>query len=199
MIAVGFDFAGKSAQHEAWRALLDTIFQEFAARRAPKIYKDENGKPRADGAAFSVSHSGDIVMCAAFIEGDGASLPAIADGDRIALDGPERFFRIPCDKCDEIGADVEIVSDDRAEARLLAIAGRYFTPGEVDLVKRGGKDEFYRLWTMKESFLKKSGVGLRGIRAVDTLDLPPECAMTSFKISRGEQIFRAAVCFEKAR
>ena len=62
----------------------------------------------------------------------------------------------------DVGVDVE--RSDRAPL-VGNIARRYFTPEEAELVRAdaadGGRDAFFRLWTLKEAFIKATGEGLR--------------------------------------
>ncbi len=60
----------------------------------------------------------------------------------------------------EAGIDIELIR----EADALGIAGRFFAPGEVSLIKRkrtekSRREMFFRLWTLKESYLKAAGTG----------------------------------------
>ncbi len=60
----------------------------------------------------------------------------------------------------ETGCDIE-----RQQASDLALAKRFFTPGEYAFIAgqqgKAGQDEaFTRMWTLKESFLKALGTGL---------------------------------------
>ena len=195
MIVIGFDISEKKDQSRVWRALFSRIAEDFGGIAAPEVYKDENNKPRADGVPFSVSHSGDVVMCAAYFDRR-VDLPHIAPGACVSLDGEARFFALSCDLCVDLGADLELISSRRSEARLNAIAERFFTPDESELVRSEGKEAFYRIWTQKESFLKLSGAGLSRIRAASVLSLPERFHTTSFTVRQGESVFSAAVCFE---
>ncbi len=61
----------------------------------------------------------------------------------------------------EIGADIECVKD-----ADLRIAKRFFCPAEYEHIaaqetEEGRRETFYRFWTLKESFLKAAGLGLR--------------------------------------
>lgn len=60
-----------------------------------------------------------------------------------------------------VGVDVERF--DRA-TRFRDLARRYFTPDEMALVQShaadGGREAFFRLWTLKEAFIKATGEGL---------------------------------------
>ena len=55
-----------------------------------------------------------------------------------------------------VGCDVEKVKSPTREK----IAERYFCESEIAYLK-DHKDEFYRLWTLKESYVKMTGEGLR--------------------------------------
>lgn len=68
-----------------------------------------------------------------------------------------------CVLSDEIvGCDIEGKNKDREGA--LRIADRFFTKEEANRIRlldeRHAVDEFYRIWTMKESFVKRNGNGL---------------------------------------
>ena len=73
-------------------------------------------------------------------------------------DGRKRSLGAVGDK--EVGCDVEKIA--KAPKR---IAERFFHPGEKAYLKACGEErqngEFYRLWTMKESYIKMTGEGMR--------------------------------------
>lgn len=91
----------------------------------------EFGKPYlsgVEGVYFSLSHSGERVMC----------------------------VLSPLD----VGCDVEAVQD-----RSLSVAERFFAPEEAAYIESISdadlkRDAFFRLWTLKESFVKCLGTGL---------------------------------------
>ena len=61
----------------------------------------------------------------------------------------------------EIGCDIEEIKDCEP-----ALAKRFFTPGEYAAIasqptEAEQTDQFYRIWTLKESFLKATGLGPR--------------------------------------
>jgi 4'-phosphopantetheinyl transferase len=62
-----------------------------------------------------------------------------------------------------VGIDVERVMDLRLESRIL-LAGRYFSQGEQDYLKSQPKDAqmiaFFKIFKMKESYVKALGYGL---------------------------------------
>ena len=87
----------------------------------------------------------------------------------------------------EIGADLQL--SDREERRMLALAGRYFSPDELVYVNESPADRFYEIWCKKESYLKYTGEGLsRKLSEFSVLRLPFEfwCA----KLGK----YTAAVC-----
>lgn len=113
----------------------------------------------------------------------------------------------------ETGCDIEQVQ--KAD---LELAEKFFTPGEYTCIvgQREGKQQdemFYRLWTLKESFLKAVGEGL--ILDLDAFEINVSPAgkvsvaprkKEALKVCRGEFAFRqyrlgeycAAVCFWKS-
>ena len=109
----------------------------------------ENGKPffptLKDRFRFNLSHSGSEVLC-------------------VANYGPE-----------EVGCDIEEMREPD-----LRVAERFFHPGEYAYIRSfedqsNRKEAFYRIWTLKESFLKVTGLGMKA-------------DLRSFEITIGEQI-----------
>ena len=92
-----------------------------------QVFAGERGKPMVDGLEFSLSHSGDLVICA-------------------VSDKP-------------IGCDVEEIR--KAPER---VAERYFSCREQEYLSRFFGEEydraFFRLWTMRESYVKMTGEGM---------------------------------------
>ena len=60
----------------------------------------------------------------------------------------------------DIGIDVETVDADRPMPELVELARHVFTPDEQRLLASGDPRVFYRLWTLKESYVKYLGLGL---------------------------------------
>ena len=111
----------------------------------------DNGKPSVEGICFSLSHSGDMVICAV--------------GDK------------------PVGCDIE-----RTAQAHEKLAERFFAPAELEYLRSFSDDalnrEFFRLWTMKESYIKMTGEGL-------TLPLSDFCV----NIGREISVFRGgAAC-----
>lgn len=63
---------------------------------------------------------------------------------------------------DEIGVDVESTA---REAEMLALAERYFAATEAAMLRGlpadGLRERFFRLWTLKEAYVKARGLGLQ--------------------------------------
>ena len=95
-----------------------------------------NGKPYfpeiEDKFQFNLSHSGSRVMCIAACSQASETLPLV-------------------------GCDVEQIKDIG-----LDIARKYFTADEFELIMTSDaqREMFYRIWTLKESFMKATGLGM---------------------------------------
>ena len=91
------------------------------------VFVDEHGKPKVERLEFSLSHSGNLVLCAVSEE--------------------------------PVGCDVEEIR--KAPER---VAERYFSCGEQEYLSQFAEEEydraFFRLWTMKESYVKMTGEGM---------------------------------------
>ena len=85
------------------------------------VHTNDDGKPEAEGICFNLSHSGNIVICAA--------------------------------SKDNVGCDIEKIGS--APKR---VAERFFCEDEIDWIESFANEdknrEFFRIWTMKESYLK---------------------------------------------
>jgi len=118
--------------------LLREALSAVGDRPAPdwRFMAGQRGKPHIDPAAgppdlaFSLSHTRGFVTCAV---GLGV----------------------------EIGIDVEALIPERAS---LDVARRFFSPSEIMMLHRAAPEEqvslFFRLWTLKEAFVKATGEGI---------------------------------------
>jgi 4'-phosphopantetheinyl transferase len=123
-----------AAAHALLRAMLTYYFDVPAL--AWRFLVDANGKPWVDPNVgpheiqFNLSHTRGLV--------------AVALASRGA-----------------IGVDVEEIDEAKAD---LAIAEAYFAPSEVELLRQAPPSErtrcFFRLWTLKEAYIKAIGEGL---------------------------------------
>ncbi len=122
----------------AAHALLRTMLAFYLNRPAPhwQFISDAEGKPRIDPrnsageCPFSLSHTRGLV--AAALSANGA-----------------------------LGIDVEHIDPRKAD---FAMAEAYFAPAEVRLLQAAPASErdlcFFRLWTLKEAYVKATGTGL---------------------------------------
>ena len=94
-----------------------------------KICREERGKPyfpEASHVHFSVSHSGEIWLCAFSQE--------------------------------KIGVDIQEITD----CDWVKVANRFFNQQESDFLKEKKKEDFFELWSAKESYVKYTGTGISG-------------------------------------
>lgn len=79
----------------------------------------------------------------------------------------------------DVGADVEWL--DRP-LPVLPLSRRFFSPSEADRVAAAPPPErssrFFEIWTLKESYLKARGLGLRLRLAAFSFHVSPDCAVT---------------------
>ena len=98
--------------------------------------------------------------------------------------------------CSEVGCDVECHAN-------LKITSRFFTADELETLQSSDRPEetFLRIWTLKESFIKRSGKGLStpltsfGIKLSDAskCDEFPNLNFSEFRLS---SLCHGAVCTE---
>jgi 4'-phosphopantetheinyl transferase len=137
--AARFYFAADRNRHVISRALLRTILPDYLGipHQALSFRSDSFGRPSIDnpealacGLDFNLSHTAGLVALAA-----------------------------TCHSA--IGVDVENAS---RRQPAMELASRFFSPDEVASLRTFAGDalnlEFYRHWTLKESYLKAYGVGL---------------------------------------
>lgn len=139
---------GDRIRSEWAELLLRAALEKYCGipRQGRRILRREDGKPFAAGGEkmpeISISHSGPWAA---------ASIGPVPHG-----------------------IDVEIPRD---PGKLLAISDRWFLPAEAEAIRSTpGEEErmklFLSFWTVKESFLKMTGEGLRkGPQAADALRL----------------------------
>lgn len=118
-------------------ALVTELAKKCFPGTVPEILRAERGKPYFSGDTgihFSVSHSGDYVAVA--------------------------FAKFP------VGLDLQqhksrsYETRTETHARHKKLAARYFHPDEQALVENDSWEGFFRVWTAKESFVKRTGQGI---------------------------------------
>lgn len=80
----------------------------------------------------------------------------------------------------EIGIDCE--EKTRRIRHIGRLAGSFFSPAEImsleGLCDEDKRLQFLNIWVKKESYVKLTGIGLSGIRDIDTLSLPDHIVFT---------------------
>ena len=170
----------KAARFRFEKDRLLSLAAGYMMMRAPGLKSEddllvtENGKPYASGyPAFNVSHSGELAVL------------AIADGADSAMQGTDI----------SLGVDVEQI-----KKRNMSVAKRAFTERErtwMNAVSDVTDPEeerslrFHRLWTLKESVMKATGLGFQmdmlSFEVLEAVDGVPikigeeNCYMTSLR------------------
>ncbi len=62
----------------------------------------------------------------------------------------------------DIGVDIEVIKD--FDKRLIS---RYFSENEQNFIK--SDNDFFLIWTVKEAYLKLTGVGLKGMKKLNVI------------------------------
>ncbi|HPQ41194.1 MAG TPA: 4'-phosphopantetheinyl transferase superfamily protein [bacterium] len=89
----------------------------------------------------------------------------------------------------DIGVDVEFLEKTRP---FVTLARRYFSAAESGMIEsldpRFHREMFYRIWTLKESWLKATGLGITGLGLIGTAsDAVPEDACRLRIVTWGEE------------
>ena len=146
----------------AYMLLWDGLSREYGAESAPLFDFLSHGKPVLLGCPdlhFSLSHSGNAVLC--------------------ALD------RRP------VGADIEMIRRRNLE-HLLSV----FSDRERASIEQAASPElcFTRLWTRKESYLKLTGEGLTGTKALREIPTEGNGSVLFETVVREAEDFVYSVC-----
>lgn len=147
------------------------ILEFVGDRRKEKVmkYRQADGRKRSLGAGillckilphFGVSPDKIRIREGGKPEADGICFNLSHSGDLVICAFGEK----------EVGCDVEKIAESPKR-----IAERFFHPGEKAYLKSCGQEkrneEFYRLWTMKESYIKMTGEGMR--LSLDRIEFRP--------------------------
>ncbi|WP_251498111.1 4'-phosphopantetheinyl transferase family protein [Otoolea muris] len=144
----------------------------------------------------------------------GAALVCGENGKPYLADAPQLYFNLSHSEQMVLAvfADVEAGCDvERIRGADLALARRFFCHGEYEYVagQAGEKERneaFYRIWTLKESFAKATGLGLSLDLDAYEIQIGPEgtagvCqSVDDAQYRFREYVFgqyRAAVCFRR--
>lgn len=147
--------------------VFDNYYKKVSRERRQKIDRFRMAKDKR------LSLAAGVLFCQGLkeygISGKQAQVAVRENGKPYLLDYPDIHFNISHSEQKvlvvfsdaEIGCDIEYA----AEMKGLELAERFFCKSEYDyIVSREKKEQtaaFYRLWTLKESFLKATGVGLK--------------------------------------
>lgn len=197
MIVIGFDICENeiNARHTAAKKLRNRLLADCCNIADPEniISLTPKGRPiiAAEDVDISVSHSSCAVMVGV----------CFADGRSEARDFNNMTVRLFKNGARHIGVDIEeIGAADRCE-RYEKTAEKYFLPHEIERLKKIKDaelftDEFFRMWTVKESICKMTGEGLAGLRRADSFSGSDDRLIYSEKISLGGRAYYASVCSE---
>ena len=120
---------------------------------------------------FNISHSGDRVMCVL------SPFECGCDVERIKVPLPDSISESH-DTHDVLDAGTRNEKSEKTSARDLSVAKRFFTKSEAACIEREPDPEdkikmFTRIWTLKESYIKCDGRGLRaGLDSIDVFEPP---------------------------
>ena len=87
-----------------------------------------------------------------------------------------------------LGLDIQY----RRDAKASRIGRKYFTEQEQEMVREGGLDAFFRIWTRKEAYGKYLGTGL-----LDVLDRVPvygRSDVSFLEIDFGDGLYGCVCC-----
>ena len=133
MVTIYLCKAGQSTTN----ALVTQLAKPYFTDAVPQVLRQQRGKPYfagEDNVHFSVSHSGELVAVAF------AEMPVGIDLQQHRSRGYE--------------------SREDAIARHKKLASRYFHPQERAYLEKDPWEGFFRIWTAKESFVKRTGRGI---------------------------------------
>lgn len=135
--------------------------------------KTDTGKPYLkDGfAGFSISHSGDVAMCALRTTKELYDAP---DDVTVIFEQGGSI---------EIGCDIEEINLSFPSERIKKISAR-FLGSEVN-----AHGEFFRLWTRGEAYGKYTGKGI-----ADAKNIPSTATFYSFEIDINNKKYSVSIC-----
>ena len=174
MIYLCFEKCEKTSEsrHLAGIRARDRLFDVFGIGR-DTVYTSDTGKPlcRDERFAFSVSHSGDIAVCALKCDIEQYDIP----DDIFVI-----FEAIPSSS---IGVDIEEISDSLSVDKMMRVSARFLESEISD------KDEFLRAWTRGEAYGKFTGNGI-----TDAKKISIDRVFYSFEIEVFEKKYYLSVC-----
>jgi len=185
-----FELLRLALKEEGREELMDTI----AAGEYGKPFFDvgpdealtEGGAEKNEKARlyFNISHSGDRVMCVL------SPFECGCDVERIKVPLPDSISESH-DTHDVLDAGTRNEKTEKTSARDLSVAKRFFTESEAACIEREPDPEdkikmFTRIWTLKESYIKCDGRGLRaGLDSIEVFEPPKGLTFHELPIDDG--------------
>ena len=93
------------------------------------------------------------------LSADARGKPICASGPAVSISHSRDVVACAVMDAGETGIDIEFPGRTR---HVAGIAERYFSPGEAEWLATRPPDRFYRLWVLKEAWLKATGTGIAG-------------------------------------
>lgn len=179
-VAVAECADGKREMHIAAHALCRKMLYALCDDFSPEdITYTPIGKPylKSGRVHFSLSHSHGAVCCAVSTD---------KKTDRDLPQGTKQFDV----GLAPVGADIELI---RAGYDVSRIAKSFFTKKECEYIEeKNSLDRFFYTYTRKEAMVKRSGVGLAGMRAADSRS--DELFLHTEQITLGGRQYMLSVC-----
>ncbi len=193
MLIIKYALCGNSlnSQREAVEKIFNDLFFKYfnISNAYSKIIKDANGKPFINGVenGFSISHSKGLCAVALCV-------------DKVIENFSDNIFVVN-ENFDKVGIDVQPIPADDKICAYKKIAEKYFSAQEnLNLLScNSSKDfleAFVKLWTIKESFCKMNGFGLKFIRNAVPENFD-DIYINSFKISNAQKQYFISFCGKK--
>ena len=184
-------------QHGIGCSIRDKMIKEIAGISKEFIFsKDENSKPyiRDSDILYNISHTAGCVACAMYIPEESFDKKE----NHITLLKDEGMISLEINNIKNIGCDVEALSREKKSDNIYSIAERFFSECEQNYISDSENTSraFYEIWTRKESYLKCTGEGLKGMKKTDTFNLPNAVKIYPYIIRNGKLCYSLSVCTE---
>ncbi len=178
--------------------IFEKYYKEVSKERRQKADQFQRAKDKRLSLAAGVLFSQGLKEYG--ISGKQVQVAEGENGKPYLIDYPDIYFNISHSEQKvlvvfsdvEIGCDIEYAT----EMKGLELAEKFFCKPEYDyIVSQEEKEQtaaFYRLWTLKESFLKATGLGLK-------LPLNHFCIKIEEGIQVEQQINKKKYCFKEWR
>ncbi|MDJ0905739.1 MAG: 4'-phosphopantetheinyl transferase superfamily protein [Woeseiaceae bacterium] len=132
--------------------------REQAGRYQSGLRRRQYVASRAMLRALLADHTGQPAASFELIA-DERGKPICVDGPAISISHSGDIVACAVMDADQVGIDVEFPGRPR---NTSGIAERYFSRDEAEWLAARDSDHFYRLWVLKEAWLKATGIGIAG-------------------------------------